>query len=73
MYPGDVIVGDIDGVVVLPRHLAEEVAIDSAEQELMEDFITLRIAGGARLHGTYPPNSETKEAYTAWKKQNSTS
>ena len=73
VYPGDIIVGDIDGVVVIPRHLAEEVAIDSAEQELMEDFIVLKIGDGARLHGTYPPNSETREEYAAWKRRKSAS
>jgi regulator of RNase E activity RraA len=72
VYPGDVIVGDIDGVVVIPRHLADEIALDSAEQELMEDFILSKIAGGAKLHGTYPPNGETREAYMAWKRQNGT-
>ena len=69
VYPGDVIVGDVDGVVVIPRHLAEEVASDSAEQEEMEDFIIQKIAGGAPLRGTYPPNAETKEAYMAWKRR----
>lgn len=69
IYPGDVIVGDVDGVVVIPRHLAEEVAMDSAEQEQMEGFIIQKIADGAPLRGTYPPNAETKEAYMAWKRQ----
>jgi regulator of RNase E activity RraA len=59
----------VDGVVVIPRHLAEEVASDSAEQEKMEDFIIQKIAGGAPLRGTYPPNAETKEAYMAWKRR----
>lgn len=69
VYPGDVIVGDVDGVVVIPRHLADEVAADSAEQELMEDFIIQKIADGAPLRGTYPPNAETKKAYLAWKRR----
>lgn len=69
VYPGDVIVGDVDGVVVIPWHLAEEVAIDSLEQEQMEDFILEKIRSGSALHGTYPPNAETREAYQAWKRQ----
>jgi regulator of RNase E activity RraA len=70
VYPGDIIVGDIDGVVVIPRHLAEEVATDAVEQERMEDFILQRIEAGAPLRGTYPPGDETRSAYAAWKRQN---
>jgi regulator of RNase E activity RraA len=71
VYPGDIIVGDIDGVVVIPRHLAEEVAVDAAEQEQMEEFILDKIQSGARLPGTYPPSDETRAAYLAWRKQRS--
>ncbi len=70
VYPGDVIVGDVDGIVVIPQHLAEEVAADAAEQESMEEFILLKIEGGAPLRGTYPPNDETRQAFAAWKLQN---
>ena len=69
VYPGDVIVGDDEGVAVLPRHLADEVARDAAEQEKMEAFILERVEGGARLAGTYPPNAETKAAFEAWRKE----
>ena len=68
VYPGDLIVGDADGVVVIPAHLAEEVAIDAAEQEELEGFLLARIADGARLPGTYPPDADTKAAYEAWRK-----
>ena len=68
VYPGDMIVGDGDGVVVIPAHLAEEVARDAAEQELLETFLLTRIQGGARLPDTYPPNEETRAAYAAWLK-----
>jgi regulator of RNase E activity RraA len=70
VYPDDVIVGDMDGVVVIPRHLAEEVATQAAEQEHMEDFILQRVAAGAPLRGTYPPGEETRTEYLAWKAQN---
>lgn len=70
VFPGDIIVGDIDGIVVVPRHLAEEVAIDAAAQEGMEDFIYQRIEAGAPLRGTYPPDDATKEAYRVWKHEN---
>ena len=69
VYPGDVIVGDDEGVVVIPQHLADEVATDAAEQEIMEIFVLERIEAGAALPGTYPPNAETRAAYAAWRKQ----
>ena len=66
VYPGDIVVADVDGVVIVPHEMAEEVARDAAEQELMEVFITERIAEGRPLRGTYPPNEETLAAYAAW-------
>jgi regulator of RNase E activity RraA len=69
VYPGDVIVGDDEGVVVIPQHLADEVAEQCEEQEKMEAFILERVQGGAKLAGTYPPNEETKAAYAEWRKQ----
>ena len=68
VYPGDVIVGDDEGVVVIPQHLADEVAGDAAEQEKLEVFVLERIQGGAKLPGTYPPNAETRAAYAEWRK-----
>jgi regulator of RNase E activity RraA len=67
VYPGDVIVGDEEGVVVIPAHLAAEVAADAATQEEMEVFILERVEGGAPLRGTYPPNADTLAAYEAWR------
>ena len=69
VYPRDVIVGDDEGVVVIPKHLADEVAGDAVEQEKMEVFILQRVLNGAPLPGTYPPNAETRAAYEAWRKQ----
>lgn len=67
--PGDVIVGDADGVVVIPRHLAEEVARDAAEQEDMENWVLSRIKEGASSVDYYPPNAERRAEYEAWKAQ----
>jgi regulator of RNase E activity RraA len=68
VFPGDLIVGDADGVVVIPAHLAEEVARDAAEQEALEAFVLTRIVDGHPLPGTYPPNEATVAAYQAWRK-----
>lgn len=59
--------GDVDGVVVLPAGIADEVAEQAAELERMERFVLERIAAGARLPGTYPPDAETEAAYVAWR------
>lgn len=69
VYPRDILVGDEEGVVVIPRHLAAEIAGPAAEQEAFEAFIIKKIEGGAPLPGTYPPNDATKAEYEAWKKR----
>lgn len=71
VYPGDIIVGDVDGVVVIPRHIAEGVADDAAEQEQIEEFILHKVQSGARLSGTYPPNDATRAAFLSWKAERS--
>ena len=66
VIPGDILVGDEDGVVVVPRALAEEVARDAVEQERFERFVQMKVKRGAPLPGLYPPNEETLAAYQAW-------
>jgi regulator of RNase E activity RraA len=68
VYPGDILVGDEEGVVVIPRYLAAEIAQPAADQEELERFIMERIESGAALPGTYPPNDETRAAFEAWRK-----
>jgi regulator of RNase E activity RraA len=65
VYPGDIIVGDEEGVVVIPRHLADEIARPAADQEDLEKFILEKVEGGAPLRGTYPPGEETLQEYEA--------
>ena len=69
VYPGDIIVGDEEGVAVIPQHLADEVARDAAEQEVMEAFLLERIQAGAALPGTYPPNTATRAAFEVWRRE----
>lgn len=65
VYPGDIMVGDRDGVVCVPRHLAAEVAAAAVEQERLEEFVLARIESGAPLRGTYPPDEVTLAQYRA--------
>ncbi len=66
VFPNDVVVSDADGVVIVPRHLAEEVARDAADQEHIEKFIALQVMKGRAIPGLYPPNDETRAAYETW-------
>jgi regulator of RNase E activity RraA len=68
VYPGDILVGDREGVVVIPRHLADEVARQGAEQTLMEDFVTERVLAGQSIYGLYPPDAATVAAFEKWKR-----
>ena len=69
VYPGDVVVGDAEGVIVIPRAIADEVAADTFEQEKLEEFVQLEIASGRPLAGTYPPNAATRARYEEWKRK----
>ena len=65
VLPGDVLVGDGEGVAVIPRAFAEEVANAAVEQERREEFIYTRIRNGSSIVGVYPPNAETLKEYEA--------
>jgi regulator of RNase E activity RraA len=65
VYPGDVLVGDRDGVVVIPRALAPEIAGPALEQERLEAYLHTRIQAGEALWGVYPPSEQTLAEYRA--------
>lgn len=67
VIPGDWVVCDNDGVVVIPQALVQEVAAGGLEQELHEQFILQQVQNGATIPGTYPPNEENLAKYQAWK------
>jgi regulator of RNase E activity RraA len=69
VFPGDIIVGDEEGVVVIPRHFADEIAGPAAEQENLERFILEKVENGAALPGTYPPNEATLAEYERWREK----
>ncbi len=66
--PGDVIVADDDGALVIPPALVDEVVPDAIEQEREEAFIAEQLAAGASVDGLYPMNAEWKERYGAWQR-----
>ena len=67
VFPGDVLVGDAEGVVVIPRHLADEVARDGAEQEQLESWILKEVKSGKGIFGLYPPDDEARARYQSWR------
>ncbi len=66
VYPGDILVGDDEGVVVIPRHLAAEVAAEAVEQERLEEFIMEKVRAGASIVGVYPPGEAVLAEYREW-------
>ncbi len=66
IQPGDIVVGDADGVVVLPPGLAADILADAREQERQENFITTQVAQGEPLAGLYPLTDRWRPAYDAW-------
>jgi regulator of RNase E activity RraA len=67
VYPGDIIVGDSDGVVVIPEKLADDIATQGAKAELIETFVKEKLEEGRPMPGTYPPDEETLREFEAWK------
>lgn len=65
VQPGDVIVGDGDGVVVIPPHLAAEVAAEAAEQDAADAWVAERVAEGEPVDGLFPMNAEWRARYEA--------
>ena len=71
IFPGDVIVADDDGAVVIPQAMVEFVAQEGAEHELYESWVVGEVENGVKLPGLYPPNDEAKARYSAWRKSRS--
>jgi regulator of RNase E activity RraA len=66
--PGDAVVGDDEGVVVIPAGIATEVAQDAFEQDLSERYIFDLVKEGASVFDVYPMNAATARAYAAWRR-----
>ena len=71
VFPGDVLVGDDDSVIVVPAHLAEEVAAEAVEMTAYEDFVVERVKAGASIVGLYPATDEANlRAFEEWRRAN---
>ena len=70
VWPGDVVVGDREGVVVIPAGIADEVADEAVEMTAFEDFVTdLVVNQGRSILGLYPPTEQkSKDDFVAWRK-----
>jgi regulator of RNase E activity RraA len=70
VFPGDVLVGDADGVIVLPAHLTDELADEAVEMTAFEDFVTEEVRGGRSILGLYPATDEqTLLDFAAWRQR----
>jgi regulator of RNase E activity RraA len=68
VYPGDIVVGDNDGVVVLPAGIAEELATEALETATYDEFAEQRIAAGRSIMDIFPPADDVLREYQEWKK-----
>ncbi|MGB5190664.1 ribonuclease activity regulator RraA, partial [Robiginitalea sp.] len=68
VFPGDLLVGDADGVMVIPAHLVDEVAEECLEMTLFEEFVMEKVNAGQSIIGLYPPTDpQTLEDFKIWK------
>ncbi len=68
VFPGDVIVGDAEGVLVLPAHLADELAVEATEMTAFEDFVQEKVMEGRSIRGLYPPTDpQSRTDFAAWR------
>ncbi len=70
VFPGDVIVGDADGVIVIPAEIADEIAAEAVEMTVFEDFVIEQVRGGQKTFGLYPPTDEANLiAFADWRRR----
>ena len=69
VFPGDVVVGDQEGVTVIPAHMADEIADEAVEMTAFEDFVTGEVLKGRPIIGLYPPTQQqSRDDFAAWRK-----
>lgn len=71
VFPGDVLVGDTESVIVIPKHLADEIADEAVEMSAYEDFVVEQVKAGATIVGLYPATQEENlRKFADWRKAN---
>ena len=68
VWPGDIVVGDGEGVIVIPAGIADEVATEAVEMTAFEDFVSEKVMEGRSILGLYPPTDEqSRSDFAAWR------
>ncbi len=70
VYPGDIVVGDPEGVVVIPRQLVREIADEAFEMTAYDAFVSEKVAEGRPLFGLYPSTAGSRDEFDTWRKRN---
>jgi regulator of RNase E activity RraA len=71
VWPGDVVVGDGEGVVVIPANIADEIADEAVEMTAFEDFVTEEVRKGRSILGLYPATEEqSRQDFAVWRQRN---
>ncbi|WP_421904592.1 ribonuclease activity regulator RraA [Mameliella sp.] len=71
VFPGDIVVGDDDSVIIIPAHLADEIADEAIEMTAYEDFALEQVQNGQTIIGLYPATQEENlEKFAEWRKAN---
>ena len=66
VFPGDIAVGDGDGVIIIPAELADELAAEARGMEKYEAWVMEQVKAGAEVIGLYPANEENRARYESW-------
>jgi regulator of RNase E activity RraA len=70
VFPGDVVVGDADGVIIVPASIADEIADEAVEMTAYEDFVMEQVRKGQKTFGLYPPTDPANlDTFAVWRKQ----
>jgi regulator of RNase E activity RraA len=71
VFPGDIVVGDKEGVVIIPADIADEIALEAFEMTAFEDFVSEQVLAGQTIIGLYPPTlQKSKDDFVAWRVKN---
>jgi regulator of RNase E activity RraA len=71
VFPDDIVVGHLDGVIIVPAERVDDVVNDAVEMTAFEDFVIDRVSGGQQTLGLHPRTDEANlEAFSGWRKQN---